>query len=100
MPTKQQPGLHPLAKGAYAWLAPSGGWGWSNAGLIVDEEESLLVDTLYDLELTGKMLRKMRAAEPATHSILTLMAITVTATNWSRAPILLHQRPRPWKWAS
>lgn len=73
MPTKQHPGLHPLAKGAYAWLAPSGGWGWSNAGLIVDEEESLLVDTLYDLKLTGEMLRKMRAAEPATHSIGTLV---------------------------
>ena len=46
MATRQHPGLHPLAQGAYAWLAPTGSWGWSNAGLIVDEEESLLVDTL------------------------------------------------------
>jgi cyclase len=66
-------GLHPVSKGAYAWLAPHSSWGWSNAGLIVDGEESLLVDTLYDLELTGEMLRKMRAAEPATESIDTLV---------------------------
>jgi len=64
MTTRQCPGLHPLARGAYAWLAPGGSWGWSNAGLIVDGEESLLVDTLFDLELTSDMLRKMRAAEP------------------------------------
>lgn len=67
------PGLHPLAQGAYAWLAPQGTWGWSNAGLIVDGDESLLVDTLYDLELTGDMLRKMRTAEPAARSIGTLV---------------------------
>jgi cyclase len=64
MSSKQCPGLHPLAHGAYAWLAPQGSWGWSNAGLIVDGEESLLVDTLYDLDLTQHMLRKMREAEP------------------------------------
>jgi len=73
MTTRQHPGLHPLAKGAYAWLAPQGSWGWSNAGLIVDGEESLLIDTLYDLQLTGEMLRKMRAAEPAANTIGTLV---------------------------
>ena len=73
MTTSLCPGLHPLAQGAYAWLAPHGTWGWSNAGLIVDGEESLLVDTLYDLDLTEEMLRKMRAAEPATKSIGTLI---------------------------
>jgi cyclase len=57
-------GLHHLGKGAYAWLAPDGSWGWSNAGLIVDGEESLLVDTLFDLSLTREMLDAMRSAEP------------------------------------
>ncbi|HEY6130833.1 MAG TPA: MBL fold metallo-hydrolase [Halioglobus sp.] len=71
--TKQCPGLHPLANGAYAWLAPQGGWGWSNAGLIVDGEESLLIDTLNDLDLTDTMLRKMRAAEPVAKTIGTLV---------------------------
>jgi len=57
-------GLHDLGKGAYAWLAPDGSWGWSNAGLIVDGGESLLVDTLFDLSLTREMLDAMRSAEP------------------------------------
>jgi glyoxylase-like metal-dependent hydrolase (beta-lactamase superfamily II) len=73
MPTSLCPGLHPLAQGAYAWLAQQGSWGWSNAGLIVDGEESLLVDTLYDLELTGEMLRRMRDAEPVAKAIGTLV---------------------------
>jgi glyoxylase-like metal-dependent hydrolase (beta-lactamase superfamily II) len=59
-----QKGLHDLGNGAYAWLAPDGSWGWSNAGLIVDGEESLLVDTLFDLRLTQEMLDAMRDAEP------------------------------------
>jgi glyoxylase-like metal-dependent hydrolase (beta-lactamase superfamily II) len=59
-----QKGLHDLGNGAYAWLAPDGSWGWSNAGLIVDGEQSLLVDTLFDLRLTQEMLDAMRDAEP------------------------------------
>lgn len=66
-------GLHPVAHGAYAWLAPQGTWGWSNAGLIVDGDESLLVDTLFDLELTAEMLRKMRNAVPSASTIGTLV---------------------------
>jgi cyclase len=73
MPTSQCPGLHPLAHGTYAWLASKGSWGWSNAGLIVDGEESLLVDTLFDLDLTSEMLRKMRDAEPLAKNIGTLV---------------------------
>lgn len=66
-------GLQSLGNGAYAWLAPQGTWGWSNAGLIVDGEESLLVDTLYDLKLTETMLRAMHAAEPRAKQIDTLV---------------------------
>jgi cyclase len=73
MATRLCPGLHPLAHGAYAWLAPHGSWGWSNAGLIVDGEESLLIDTLYDLDLTRTMLRRMREAEPLAKAIGTLV---------------------------
>jgi glyoxylase-like metal-dependent hydrolase (beta-lactamase superfamily II) len=73
MTTRIRPGLHPLARGAYAWLAPHGSWGWSNAGLIADGDQSLLIDTLYDLDLTGEMLRKMRHAEPAAKTIDTLI---------------------------
>jgi cyclase len=62
-------GLHDLGNGCYAWLQPDGSWGWSNAGLVVDSGESLLVDTLFDLKLTTDMLNAMRRAEPkaATH---------------------------------
>ena len=73
MSKTQRQGLHELGKGAYAWLAPQGSWGWSNAGLIADGEESLLVDTLYDLDLTAQMLRKMREAEPLAREIDTLV---------------------------
>lgn len=73
MSSKQVQGLQSLSAGAYAWLAPQGSWGWSNAGLVVDGEESLLVDTLYDLELTDQMLRKMRAAAPGAKNIGTLV---------------------------
>ncbi|MFP5321187.1 MAG: MBL fold metallo-hydrolase [Acidimicrobiia bacterium] len=42
--------------GCHAWLQPDGGWGWSNAGLVVGDGASLLVDTLFDLRLTQEML--------------------------------------------
>lgn len=62
-------GLSDLGKGSWAWLQPDGGWGFSNAGLIVDGEQSLLVDTLFDLRSTAKMLAAMRDATPAAESI-------------------------------
>ena len=36
-------GLHELGDGCHAYLQPDGGWGWSNAGLIVGDGASLLV---------------------------------------------------------
>jgi glyoxylase-like metal-dependent hydrolase (beta-lactamase superfamily II) len=45
-------------------LQPDGGWGWSNAGLIADGDESLIVDTLFDEDLTLEMLDSMKSAEP------------------------------------
>jgi len=57
-------GLADLGRGSFAWMQPSGSWGWSNAGLITDGEESLLVDTLFDLKLTREMLAAMRDAAP------------------------------------
>ncbi|SEN83718.1 Glyoxylase, beta-lactamase superfamily II [Rhodospirillales bacterium URHD0017] len=62
-------GLHDLGNGCFAWLQPDGSWGWSNAGLIADREQTLLVDTLFDLKLTAEMLGQMRAAVPAAESI-------------------------------
>ena len=66
-------GLQEVGEGLYAYLQPDGGWGWSNAGLIVDGNSTLLVDTLYDLALTEQMLHSMRDAVPAAARIDTLV---------------------------
>lgn len=52
-------GLHELGEACYAYLQPDGGWGWSNAGLVVGDGHSLLVDTLFDRRLTARMLDEM-----------------------------------------
>jgi cyclase len=66
-------GMQEVGEGLYAYLQPDGGWGWSNAGLIVDGDSTLLVDTLYDLALTEQMLQSMRDAVPAASRIGTLV---------------------------
>src|SRR3546814_7866865 len=57
----------------WAYVQPDGSWGWSNTGLIVDGDQTLLVDTLFDLKLTGQMLTAMRDAVPAAARIGTLV---------------------------
>jgi cyclase len=58
-------GLQDLGGGLYAWLQPNGAWGESNAGLVVGDGESLLVDTLWDVRLTRRMLDAMGALTAA-----------------------------------
>ncbi len=55
-------GLHELGDACFAYLQPDGGWGWSNAGLVVGDGVSLLIDTLFDLRLTAEMLAAMQPA--------------------------------------
>lgn len=57
---KYAEGLYDLGKGVYAWMVPNGSWFESNAGLVLGEGESLLVDTLADLNYTRAMLDAMR----------------------------------------
>ena len=57
-----QKGLQETGDGIYSYLQPDGSWGWSNAGLIVDGDQSLLVDTLFDAPLTREMLGVMADA--------------------------------------
>lgn len=66
-------GLHDIGNGIYAYLQPDGSWGWSNAGLIVDGDQSMLVDTLFDLKLTEAMLSEMRRATAAAEHLNTLV---------------------------
>ena len=61
-PARFPAGLQELGEGVWAWTQPNGGLGESNAGLIRGSGQSLLVDTLWDLRLTGAMLARM--AEP------------------------------------
>jgi len=68
-------GAHEVADGVWAYLQPDGGWGRSNAGLIAsdDRDTSLLVDTLFDLNLTADMLAALRQATPAAERITTVV---------------------------
>lgn len=67
-----EPTLREIADGVHAYLQ-AGSWGFSNAGLIADKREALLVDTLYDLRLTELMLSKMRRQVPAALNIRTVV---------------------------
>ena len=60
MNTNYSLGLHEIGNDCYAYLQPDGGWGYSNAGLVVGNGQSLLVDTLFDLKLTASMLESMK----------------------------------------
>lgn len=53
-------GLREVAAGVHAWLQPNGSWGESNACLVVGDGASVLVDTLWDVRLTRRMLEAMR----------------------------------------
>ena len=50
-----------------------GGWGFSNAGLVASGDTSLLVDTLYDVGLTARMLEEMRRVVKAADRIDTVV---------------------------
>jgi cyclase len=49
-------GLVKLSEHAYGYLQEDKGLGWSNSGLIAGKNGLLLVDTLFDLQLTQSML--------------------------------------------
>ncbi len=73
MPVTYTKGLHEVADGVWAYLQPDGGWGWSNAGLVTSNDQSLLIDTLFDLPLTAEMLDAMGAVSPAAARIDTVV---------------------------
>ena len=65
--------LSEVGPGVFAYTQLPGSWGWSNAGLIADGGESLLVDTLFDRRLTREMVAAMRRATPAADRIGTVV---------------------------
>lgn len=73
MPVGAPKELKEFGNGCYAWIQSTGTWGFSNSGLIVDGDQTLLVDTLYDLPKTRDMLKGYRDAVPAAAQIGTLV---------------------------
>jgi len=73
MGARIQKTLHEIGNGVYAYTQLPGSWGWSNAGLITDGGETLLVDTLFDLKITQEMLETMRRAVPSASRIDTVV---------------------------
>ena len=73
-PAAFEGGLIEVGPGTFAWLQPNGDLGESNAGLVVGDGESLLVDTLWDVRLTRRMLDAMSertASSPITYVVNT-----------------------------
>ena len=52
-------GVQQVADRTFAWIQPNGDLGESNAGLVVGEGASLLIDTLWDERLTRRMLDRL-----------------------------------------
>ena len=57
--------INDFGNGCFAWLQPDGGWGLSNAGLVTDGNDALLIDTLFDTQHTRAMLDSFRRANDA-----------------------------------
>lgn len=55
-------GPQEVAPGTWAWIQPNGDLGESNAGLLVGDGESILIDTLWDERLTRRMLDALAPA--------------------------------------
>jgi len=52
-------GLYQLADNVYSWMVPNGSWGESNHGLIAGDNQSILIDTDWDLKLTHTLLDRI-----------------------------------------
>ena len=72
MAERSEATLVEVADGVHAYLQ-RGSWGFSNAGLVAGADTSLLVDTLYDVGLTARMLEEMRRRVKAADRIATVV---------------------------
>ena len=61
-PANYSGGLQDLGDGVYAWLQPNGGFGESNCGLIVAENESAVIDTCWDHTQAQRFLNAAQSA--------------------------------------
>lgn len=49
-------GLYELSTDTYAWMVPNGSWGETNLGLVRCGDQSVLIDTCWDLHFMREML--------------------------------------------
>jgi cyclase len=108
-PAAFEGGLCEIAPRTFAWLQPNGDLGESNAGLVVGDGESALVDTLWDVRLTQRMLDAMEhatASAPITHLVNThsdgdhwwgnqLLPDTRRITSRASAAVMEHEAGAP-----
>ena len=59
-----EPGVVEFGNGSFAYLQPDGGWGFSNAGLVTDGGEALLVDTMFDMRAHRRHARRVQEGQP------------------------------------
>ena len=71
-PARFAGGLHQVGDGCWAWLQPDGGWGEVNAGLVVGDGASAVIDTLWDRSRARQMLAAM---EPHTSGAPIALAV-------------------------
>ena len=67
-------GLYEVAPDTYAWMVPNGSWGETNLGLVRCGDQSVLIDTCWDLHFMREMLAHSASvldAAPITHVINT-----------------------------
>ena len=76
------PCVEDFGNGCFAYLQPNGSWGFSNAGLVTDGGEALLVDTFFDKAHTQKMLAGFSRASRAAGNIRTLVNTHQNGDHW------------------
>ncbi|HEY3501801.1 MAG TPA: MBL fold metallo-hydrolase [Actinocatenispora sp.] len=56
--------LRRLTPHVHAWTHPTGTWGWSNAGLVADRQDAVLVDTQFTVGMTRRLRDAVVSAVP------------------------------------
>jgi cyclase len=100
-------GLRQAGVGTYAWWQPNGGWGETNAGLVVGDGAALLIDTLWDAHLCQGLLNAVTpvlAGTPLTFAVNTHrdgdhwwgnVALPSSTQIWSSAAALQEMAHEP-----
>ena len=75
-------GMVEVGENVFCFFQPNGGWGLSNAGLVVHNDSAVLVDTFYDLAHTGELLNGIETVMPEGGSIRYLVNTHANGDHW------------------